>query len=123
MSTSVTAAVSPFSAAHRLYVKSLYKRVLNNSLNWTIRRDLWRPRALEIRAEFERHRHVTDPRALVALFEQVEAFLEDHAHPDPYIPSAFPGGTKWERNIPPRMGPIYDHHHVESEEGSIAVKE
>lgn len=47
-----------FSAVHRSYVKSLYKRFLVNSLNWTIRRDLWRPRALEIRARFEQNRCV-----------------------------------------------------------------
>lgn len=40
----------------RLYVKSLYRRYLNNELNWYIRRDLWRQRAIEIRAEFERNR-------------------------------------------------------------------
>lgn len=39
-----------------LYVKSLYKRSLVNSLNWYIRRDLWRDKAIEIRAEFDRHR-------------------------------------------------------------------
>jgi NADH dehydrogenase (ubiquinone) 1 beta subcomplex subunit 9 len=41
---------------HRLYVKSLYKRYLTNALNWYIRRDLWRNKAIEIRAEFERNR-------------------------------------------------------------------
>jgi hypothetical protein len=40
------------------YVKSLYKRYLTNSLNWVIRRDTWRQRAIEIRAEFERNRCV-----------------------------------------------------------------
>jgi NADH dehydrogenase (ubiquinone) 1 beta subcomplex subunit 9 len=48
--------VSPFTAANRLYVKSLYRRKLKNALDWTIRRDLWRPQALLIRAEFERNR-------------------------------------------------------------------
>lgn len=43
-------------ARNRLYVKSLYKRYLNNALNWYIRRDLWREKAIEIRAEFERNR-------------------------------------------------------------------
>ncbi|RSH87880.1 uncharacterized protein EHS24_000398 [Apiotrichum porosum] len=47
-----------FTAAHRFYVKSLYKRYLTNSLNWVIRRDTWRQRAIEIRAEFERNRCV-----------------------------------------------------------------
>jgi NADH dehydrogenase (ubiquinone) 1 beta subcomplex subunit 9 len=49
---------STFSSAHRLYVKSLYKRFLNNELNWTINRAEWRSRALAVRAEFERHRYV-----------------------------------------------------------------
>jgi hypothetical protein len=51
----------PHSRSHytyRLYVKSLYKRYLTNALNWYIRRDLWREKAIEIRAEFERNRWV-----------------------------------------------------------------
>lgn len=40
----------------RSYVKSLYRRYLANELDWYIRRDAWRQRAMEIRAEFERNR-------------------------------------------------------------------
>ena len=47
---------SPFTAAHRTYVKNLYRRVLQNELNWIVQRDLWRARALSIRAEFESNR-------------------------------------------------------------------
>jgi NADH dehydrogenase (ubiquinone) 1 beta subcomplex subunit 9 len=47
---------SAFSTAHRAYVKSLYKRMLKNELDWTIRHDLFRGRALAIRAEFDRNR-------------------------------------------------------------------
>ncbi|KAF8646381.1 hypothetical protein AX16_007247 [Volvariella volvacea WC 439] len=100
---------SPFSSAHRIYVKSLYKRYLNNALDWTVRRDLWRQQALQIRAEFERNRDVQDPRALAAILEKAEADLASKKHPDPYIPPMFPGGTKWERNTPPSMAPLYDH--------------
>lgn len=57
-STMAPAAISPFTKVHTSYVKSLYRRMLNNELNWVIRRDLWRPRALAIRAEFERNRYV-----------------------------------------------------------------
>ena len=53
---SAAKAASPFSAAHRYYVKSLYKRYLKNELDWTIRRDIWRQKATQIRAEFERNR-------------------------------------------------------------------
>lgn len=48
--------MSTFTAAHRSYVMSLYKRTLKNSLDWTVRRDLWRAEAMMIRAEFERNR-------------------------------------------------------------------
>lgn len=50
-SSSSGAASSPFTTAHRSYVKSLYKRYLKNELDWVIRRDIWRDRAIEIRAE------------------------------------------------------------------------
>lgn len=96
-----------FSAAHRLYVKSLYKRYLTNALNWTVRRDVWRLQAIEIRAEFERNRYVGffafwpqckgtqrlrlspsnvhDPRALAKIFQKAEADLAARQHIDPYI--------------------------------------
>ena len=54
--SATTAVTRSFSDAHRLYVKSLYRRYLVNTLNWAVRRDLWREKALEVRAEFERHR-------------------------------------------------------------------
>ncbi|ESK95126.1 hypothetical nadh-ubiquinone oxidoreductase complex i subunit [Moniliophthora roreri MCA 2997] len=101
--------MSSFSSAHRFYVKSLYKRYLTNALDWTVNRDLWRKEALLIRAEFERNRHVQDPRELAAILEKAEAQLNAMKHPDPVIAPMFPDGTKWERNIPPRMGPLYDH--------------
>ncbi|KAJ3569094.1 hypothetical protein NP233_g5281 [Leucocoprinus birnbaumii] len=98
-----------FSSAHRIYVKSLYKRYLTNSLDWTINRPLWREQALLIRAEFEKNRDVSDPRALAEILEKAERELVRRRHPDPYIAPSFPGGTKWERNTPPDMRPPYDH--------------
>ncbi|KAF8204640.1 hypothetical protein BJ912DRAFT_938929 [Pholiota molesta] len=105
--------VTAFSSAHRLYVKSLYKRYLKNALDWDARRDLWRSRALQIRAEFETNRNVQDPRDLARILEQAEARLASIAHPDPVIPPMAPGGTKWERNLPPSMAPLYDHEAAE----------
>lgn len=101
--------VSPFTAANRLYVKSLYRRKLKNALDWTIRRDLWRPQALLIRAEFERNRNVSDPRLLADIFARAEAELAAQKHPDPYTYPTAPGGTKWERNTPPITNEPYDH--------------
>ena len=90
-----------FSSAHRLYVKSLYRRYLKNALDWTIRRDVWRGQAMQIRAEFEANRydfgfviglnrlngtrHVTNPRALAEILQKAEEDLAEKRHPDPYI--------------------------------------
>lgn len=54
-----TATVTRVNDAHRLYVKSLYKRYLTNALNWAVQRDVWRQQALEIRAEFDKHKYVS----------------------------------------------------------------
>ncbi|KAG6373841.1 NDUFB9, NADH-ubiquinone oxidoreductase [Boletus reticuloceps] len=100
---------SSFSAAHKSCVKSLYRRMLKNELDWVVRRDIWRGRAMMIRAEFERNRDVHNPRALAEILQKAEADLAAKQHPDPYIASTMPGGTKWERNLPPTIAPIYDH--------------
>ncbi|PWN50470.1 hypothetical protein IE53DRAFT_387207 [Violaceomyces palustris] len=101
---SVPSATFPtFSQAHKSYVMGLYRRYLKNELDWCIRRDIWRDRAIEIRVEFERNRNVRNPRELARLFEQAEKRLTEKAHPDPHRPAMFEDGTKWERNIPPRM--------------------
>ncbi|SOV06267.1 related to NADH2 dehydrogenase (ubiquinone) chain CI-B22 [Ustilago sp. UG-2017a] len=102
-SSSSTATASTFSQAHKSYVKSLYRRYLKNSLDWCIRRDVWRDRAIEIRVEFERHRNVRNPRELANLFEKAERELKRIQHPDPHRPPMFEDGTKWERNLPPPM--------------------
>uniref|UniRef100_A0ABQ0L4L2 NADH dehydrogenase [ubiquinone] 1 beta subcomplex subunit 9 n=1 Tax=Mycena chlorophos TaxID=658473 RepID=A0ABQ0L4L2_MYCCL len=107
MSTPTTTAA--FATAHRQYVQSLYRRRLKNSLDWTIRRDVWRAKAMEIRAEFEVNRHIEDPRLLKQVLEQAEAKLAEWKHPDPYIPPTAPGGTKWERNLPPPTENPYAH--------------
>lgn len=73
-----------FQTAHRLYVKSLYKRSLKLSLDWYIRRDLWRQKALDIRHQFELNKNVTSPKELQQIFAKTEKQLEEFAHPDPY---------------------------------------
>ncbi|PWN33379.1 uncharacterized protein FA14DRAFT_190534 [Meira miltonrushii] len=94
---------TPFSAAHKAYVQSLYRRYLRNELDWCIRRDIWRDRAIEIRTQFERNRHIANPRELAKVLQAAEEALTERRHPDPYKPPEAEDGTKWERNIPPRM--------------------
>lgn len=77
-------ASSTFQNAHRRHVQSLYKRSLKLSLDWYIQRDLWRQKALDIRAQFEANKHVTNPKELQALVAQAEKTLQEWEHPDPY---------------------------------------
>ncbi|KZV82363.1 hypothetical protein EXIGLDRAFT_702640 [Exidia glandulosa HHB12029] len=114
----MTSLAAPFTAAHRSYVKSLYRRILKNDLDWVVQRDIWRWRALQIRARFESNRNVHDPRALTLILERAEAQLAKDKHPDPYIVAAFPGGTKWERNLPvePATPADYDEVHHDKPE-------
>ena len=80
----MSSAPASFQTAHRLYVKSLYKRSLKLSLDWYIRRDIWRQKALDIRQQFELNKHVTSPKELEQIFAKTEKQLEEFAHPDPY---------------------------------------
>ncbi|KAK9367427.1 hypothetical protein V1509DRAFT_147364 [Lipomyces kononenkoae] len=92
--------VTPYSAQH---VASIYRRLLRLSLNWAVRRDIWRKQALEIRAKFDANKNITDPRQIRDLIIEVERQLVINRHPDPYIPPSRPGGSKFERNVPPRL--------------------
>ncbi|KAF3918388.1 hypothetical protein ABW20_dc0102346 [Dactylellina cionopaga] len=98
-------------------IPSLYRRALKQSLDWSVRRDIWRPQALAIRQLFEQNKDVREPKQLKALITEAESQLEKWKHPDPYIPPTAPGGafhivlaspsmltisigSKYERNLP-----------------------
>ncbi|KAH6681249.1 complex 1 protein [Plectosphaerella plurivora] len=84
---------------------SLYRRSLKLSLDWVVHRSLWRGQALYIRSLFEANRNVSDARQKRELLAETEKLLERWKHPDPYTPPTAPGGSKYERNLPP---PILD---------------
>jgi len=56
-----------------------------------------------IRSLFEANNNVRDPRQQRALYLETEELLEKWKHPDPYIAPTAPGGSKYERNLPPRI--------------------
>ncbi|KAK7204333.1 hypothetical protein BZA70DRAFT_280512 [Myxozyma melibiosi] len=98
-------AFTPFSPQH---VFSIYRRALRTTLSWTIRRDIWRQEALQIRAQLESNKDVIDPRKIRELITAAELKLRAGRHPDPYIPPSRPGGSKYERNFPPSCEPPID---------------
>ncbi|KXN71680.1 hypothetical protein CONCODRAFT_57168 [Conidiobolus coronatus NRRL 28638] len=84
--------------SHVQQVQRLYKRALKLSLDWHIRRDLWRINALEIRQRFEANRYISEPKKIAHIIGLTEQELEDRSHPDPYLYPTQPEGTKWERH-------------------------
>lgn len=61
---------------------------------------MWRQEALKLRDRFDAAKDVSMPRA-VQLLEEGEEEFRINRHPEPYTLPTAPGGSKWERNIPP----------------------
>ncbi|KPI35203.1 NADH dehydrogenase [ubiquinone] 1 beta subcomplex subunit 9 [Cyphellophora attinorum] len=86
---------------HVKAVRSLYRKSLKLALDWAVQRNLWRGQAVYIRSLFDANRNINDPRQRRILFVETEKLLEKWKHPDPYRPPSAPGGSKYERNLPP----------------------
>ncbi|TVY36030.1 NADH dehydrogenase [ubiquinone] 1 beta subcomplex subunit [Lachnellula subtilissima] len=88
-------------------VSSLYRRSLKLALDWSVHRYLWRGQAVYIRSLFDANKNIRDPRQQKAsrwhqaLPIEAEVLLEKWKHPDPYRAPTAPGGSKFERNLPP----------------------
>lgn len=93
----------PFSQANKKLVTSMYRQSLKLARNWISNRQLFRQKAVEIRHKFDQNAQIANPRQLARTLDQTRGYLYEFRHPDPITPPAFPGGTKYERNVPPRM--------------------
>lgn len=103
--------VLPFTEANRKIVTLYYRRSLKLAYSWINKRDHFRAKAMEIRQLFEANKHVSDAKQLQILLKNTESLLKKYDHPDPIVPALRPGGTKFERNIPPPMkDPIPGHY-------------
>ena len=78
------------SSAHVVRVKRLYRQGLKCLQNWAVHRDLFISKGLEMRAEFEAHRHVSNPSMVEKLVSDGEAKLVTYAHPAPYTRAPAP---------------------------------
>lgn len=70
---------------HSQRVTRLYRNSLKHLLSWTIDRQTWRVKALELRAKFDEHKDEMDYNKAVRLLEAGEKDFEYFKHPDPYI--------------------------------------
>ena len=78
------------SSAHVVRVKRLYRQGLKCLQNWAVHRDLFIIKGLEMRAEFEAHRLVSNPSIVEKLVSDGEAKLVTYEHPAPYTRAPAP---------------------------------
>jgi len=86
---------------HRQRVTRLFRRASLNLLDWCVDRRDWRQQHLILRDMFDENKHLTDPQQIEQILQKGEAELQANLHPQPYIHPKAPGGTSWERNLPP----------------------
>lgn len=73
------------SAAHKLYVKRLYRRSLKLAQDWHWRREEFRAKALTVRGLFEANRELTNLKEVERLLAYTEFVLATYQHPQPYV--------------------------------------
>lgn len=85
---------------HAQRVTRLYRASLRTARDWVGDYDLWIEECIKIQARFHgnKHRSLTEGKHLV---EKGMAELMSKSHPEPYIPPYAPGGSKYQRNVPP----------------------
>uniref|UniRef100_T1PHU2 NADH dehydrogenase [ubiquinone] 1 beta subcomplex subunit 9 n=1 Tax=Musca domestica TaxID=7370 RepID=T1PHU2_MUSDO len=85
--------------SHTRRVQSLYKRALRNCEAWYDRREIYRYRAVQLRARFEENRNVTDMAKAVKLLAAGEQELFNTQHYQPIKLANSPGGCAYEREV------------------------
>ncbi|KAM9886995.1 hypothetical protein OXX80_013969 [Metschnikowia pulcherrima] len=98
--------VSPFTEANTKRVSSLFRRALRIAFDSNLKFDAYRQETIRIRSLFEANKKISDPNELENVIATTRAKLVEYAHPDPYIPPLRPGGSKYERNLPPPKEPV-----------------
>ena len=86
---------------HRQRVTRLYRRCLNHILSWDVQRDRYRENAVKLRVAFDQYKNVKDPRKAKTILKTAEDEFFRWQHPQPYINPSAPGGTLYQRNLPP----------------------
>ncbi|OBA22206.1 hypothetical protein METBIDRAFT_39898 [Metschnikowia bicuspidata var. bicuspidata NRRL YB-4993] len=98
--------VLPFTEANTKRVSSLFRKALRIAFDSNLKFQSYREETVRIRSQFERNKLILDPNELEVVIANTRAKLAEYTHPDPYIPPLRPGGTKYERNLPPPKEPV-----------------
>ncbi|EGV63918.1 hypothetical protein PSN45_004003 [Yamadazyma tenuis] len=93
--------ILPFTEANTQRISSLFRQSLRTAFDHSMKFDIYRQQTISIRKQFDANKHISNPQELEAAIASTKAKLAEWAHPDPYVPPCRPGGTKYQRNIPP----------------------
>mmetsp|Transcript_35625 Transcript_35625/g.66021 ORF Transcript_35625/g.66021 Transcript_35625/m.66021 type:complete len:99 (+) Transcript_35625:31-327(+) len=96
-------------ASHVPRVRMLYRKICKELYHYSATRPVWGEFIQEARARFEANRDVTDEAKIQALIKDGEKWLIDNKCGDPYIVPTNPGGTKFQRNVPPSLEIVEKH--------------
>lgn len=102
-------------SGHVRRVRSLYKLMLKNELDWVIERDQWYPVAARIRSAFDEKKSVKEYASMDKEYELALQTYNERKHPSPYILPWMPGGS-----FHLRYYPVYE---LEEEEYNKLVQE
>merc|ERR1712137_831336 len=85
---------------HSIRVCRVYRAILKEQMNWLVSRDAWNPAARAMRNAFRANMYLGE-REAVPLVENAENHLAYWRHPIPYAQPYLPGGSTFQRNVPP----------------------
>ncbi|XP_033104775.1 NADH dehydrogenase [ubiquinone] 1 beta subcomplex subunit 9-like [Anneissia japonica] len=87
--------------SHSQKVLRLYKKSYRHLESWITDRPDFRYEATVLRARFDEHKNEKNLQKAQELLKAGEDEFWEKQHPQPYIFIDSPGGTRYERNIPP----------------------
>ena len=88
---------------HRSKVRTLYRRMLRTVVpHFAVGKQFF-DFADQLRQEFEKFRDEKNPTIVQTKFNDGYHWIKHYSHTFPYIPIWAPGGTSWQRNVPPPL--------------------
>jgi len=84
-------------------VKLLYRNICKTLFDYSSSRAVWGEFIKEARDSFEANKNLTDDAEIEKKIKAAEQWLIDYKHPDPYRVPTNPGGSKFQRNVPPDL--------------------
>ncbi|GAM27398.1 hypothetical protein SAMD00019534_105730 [Acytostelium subglobosum LB1] len=101
---------------HSQKVFRMYRKCLKSIRDYSEDYDYFLANASDLRSVLKSRKDETNPFLVKKYMKEFESFSNYWDHPDPYIPCDAPGGSKWQRNIPPPQWAVNPKGHLLNED-------